>query len=113
MIRPGARPAVFAGPLALILLASMTPASAHHAAAGCATTPEIPQQTLFLHRQSQRARSARLQTRAALPRTGNLDIGEIAVIGDGNGVVERQNQFNLDHNSLTFTPAANSASYSY
>jgi len=38
------------------------------------------------------------------------DIGNIAIIEDSNGVVEKLNQFNLDGSTLTFTPTASDAS---
>ena len=109
MSRFGAWSRVLAG-----LGAALFTAAAHYSASICGTTPETPLQTLFLHRQAQRARAARIHPLDAAAPSGNRDIGNIAVIEDSGGVVERQNQFNLDDNSLTFTPsAANAASYRY
>jgi len=51
---------------------------------------------------------------AAATASANSDIGNIAVIQDTGGVVERMNQFDLGNNTLTFTPAApNAVQYSY
>jgi uncharacterized protein (TIGR03437 family) len=88
-------------------------AAAHHTISVCGTTPETPLQTLFLHRQAQRARALRVHPLDLAPISGNRDIGNIAVMEDANGAVERQNQFNLDNNSLTFTPAVNATLYQY
>ena len=85
-------------------------ASARHDAAGCGTTRETPAETLFLHRQSVRARLARRAAQAAAPAPNDRDIGNIAIIEDSGGVVEALNQFNLDGSTLTFTPAASDAS---
>jgi uncharacterized protein (TIGR03437 family) len=98
--------------LCLFVLAE--PASAHRTgAAECGSTRESTGESLFLHRQAARARAARPQA-VATAATANQDIGDIAIIQDLNGVVERQNQFNLDGNTLTFTPvSAAAAQYRY
>jgi uncharacterized protein (TIGR03437 family) len=87
----------------LIVLPAAAPVWARHHAAGCGTTGENSHEELFLHRQALRARAARPLVPAA---SGNRDIGNIAIIEDAGGVVERLNQFNLDGNTLTFTPSA-------
>lgn len=89
----------------LIALFAALPVWARHDAAGCGTTRENSNEELFLHRQALRARAAR-PLAAAPADSGNRDIGNIAIIEDAGGVVERLNQFNLDGNTLTFTPSA-------
>jgi uncharacterized protein (TIGR03437 family) len=106
------------GPFALIFACLVAPVFARHEVSACGTTRETPNETLFLHRQALRARAARLLRPMAAPAdatpSANQDIGNIAVIEDTGGVVERMNQFNLDYNTLTFTPTApNAAQYSY
>ena len=103
------------GPLSLIFACLVAPAFARHDVSFCGTTRETPNETLFLHRQAVRARAARLlKPMAAATPSANRDIGNIAIIEDGNGVVERMNQFNLDNSTLTFTPSApNAAQYRY
>src|ERR1039458_9356626 len=106
------------GPLSLIFTCLVVPVSARHDVSVCGTTRETPNESLFLHRQSLRARAARLlrpmAASAAAPPSANLDMGDIAVIEDAGGVVERLNQFNLDSNTLTFTPTApKAAQYRY
>src|ERR1017187_380506 len=96
----------------LILVSLVVPLVAHHETGGCGTSRETPAQTLFLHRQAPRARAARIRPQPAAAPSGNRDIGNIAIIEDTDGVVEFQNQFNLDNNSLTFTPSA-AAHYTY
>jgi uncharacterized protein (TIGR03437 family) len=96
----------------LIFLLSVA-AFARHDALDCGTTREIAADRLFLHRQSLRARAGRPQPRAAAT-TGDRDIGNIAVMEDTGGIVEKLNQFNLDNSTLTFTPSAPTATrYKY
>src|ERR1035441_4551310 len=109
MSRFGAWSRILAG-----LGAALLTAAAHHSASICGTTRETPLETLFLHRQAQRARAARIRPLDTTAPSGNRDIGNIAIIEDSDGVAERQNQFKPHNNSLTFTPtAANAASYRY
>src|SRR5579872_2585966 len=99
------------GILSLLIGVLGVPVAAHHDVNVCGTTRETSGETLFLHRQSMRARPRAL---AATPTSGNRDIGNIAVIEDSNGVVARQNQFNLDLKTLQFTPTQSGAAhYSY
>ena len=96
--------------LALFVLLT-APVFARHNDAICGTTRETSKEPLFAHRQILRARAARgLSALDAAPQS-NQDIGNIAVIHDSGGVVERVNQFNLDQNTLLFTPVA--AGYQY
>jgi uncharacterized protein (TIGR03437 family) len=91
----------------LIVFFAASPVWARHDAAGCGTTRENSHEELFLHRQALRTRTARpLALAPAQAASGNRDIGNIAIIEDAGGVVERLNQFNLDGNTLTFTPSA-------
>src|SRR5206468_5406667 len=90
-MRPGILLALFAIPV----LARLVPTL-------CGTTAETPAERLFLHRQ--------LLRRAPRPRAlsaphANRDAGNIAIIEDSDGVVARQNEFNLDFKTLQFTPA--------
>src|ERR1700732_5101350 len=105
----------------LTVLLAAVPVWARHDAAGCGTTRENSNEELFLHRQALRARAVRPLGPAAAAVSGNRDIGNIAIVEDAGGVVERLNQFNLDSNTLTFTPitpasaptAAGAARYRY
>ena len=92
----------------LILLLFAAPAFARHDAAGCGTTRDTSAETLFLHRQVQRARGGRAALASSTP-AADRDIGNIAIIEDTGGVVEKLNQFNLDSSTLTFTPSASAA----
>src|ERR1700674_3059915 len=89
----------------LIVFLAALPVWARHDAAGCGTTRENSNEELFLHRQALRARASRLLALAPPPSSGNRDIGNIAIIEGAGGVVERLNQFNLDGDTLTFTPS--------
>src|SRR5947207_2783042 len=102
--------------LALFCIAVLLPA--RQPTAGCGTTRESANEALFLHRQAQRARAARPPLAQASLRTSTPtargDQGNLAIIEDSNGVVERLNQFNLDFSTLTFTPGApGAARYRY
>ncbi|HTS25644.1 MAG TPA: hypothetical protein VMH81_07200 [Bryobacteraceae bacterium] len=97
------------GPSLALFAALATPAAARHATSQCGTTRETPGETIFFHRQALRARG--LAPRAA---SGNRDIGNIAIVDDADGVVTRQNQFNLDLKTLQFAPTApGAAQYGY
>ncbi|MBS1855167.1 MAG: hypothetical protein JST11_07365 [Acidobacteria bacterium] len=101
--------------LGSFLLIFCAAASARHGGQDCGTTRETPAERVFLHRQSVRAARARAAALAAPAATPNdRDTGNIAIIEDSGGVVARLNQFNLDHSTLTFTPAsAGAASYRF
>jgi hypothetical protein len=93
------------GPLSVMFACVVAPVWARHDVSGCGTTRETANETLFLHRRAVRARLLRPTAAAAdAAPPANRDIGNIAVIEDAGGVVERLNQFNLDNNTLTFTP---------
>ena len=81
-------------------------AQARHDTAGCGTTQQTGAEVLFLHRQSPR----HLQPRTATTATSNnRDIGNVAIIEDSGGVVEKLNQFNLDNTTLAFAPTTPAA----
>ncbi|HXA51922.1 MAG TPA: hypothetical protein VNV86_16515, partial [Candidatus Acidoferrum sp.] len=102
------------GSLVLLLAALGPPVCARHDTASCGTTRDTPAETLFLHSQSARTRRARLAASAATPAPNDRDIGNIAIIEDSGGVVEKLNQFNLDQSTVTFTPtAADASSYGF
>src|ERR1035437_7491602 len=94
------------GFLCLVIAVTAAPVVARHDTAGCGTTDTTPAEVLFLHRQAERARAARPRPLAAATASTNRDIGNVAIIEDGDGVIEKLNQFNLDAATLTFTPAA-------
>ena len=98
------------GMVCLALAVSASPLAARHETAGCGTSDTTPAEVLFLHRQAQRARAARMRPLAAAPvASTNRDIGNVAIIEDSDGVVEKLNQFDLDGATLTFTPVAGGA----
>ncbi len=91
---------------ALILSIFVIAAYARHDTAGCATTQQTSAEVLFLHRQSSRRLLPRAATTAA---STNRDIGNVAIIEDSGGVVEKLNQFNLDNTTLAFAPTTSAA----
>ena len=100
------------GFLLLCVAGLFAPALARHAVSLCGTSAETRRETLFLHRQAVRTRRPAPRAAAAVP--ANRDIGNIAILEDADGVVARQNDFNLDGKTLAFTPAAaNAAQYQY
>jgi uncharacterized protein (TIGR03437 family) len=104
------------GLLVVCVAALFAPAVARHAVSLCGTEAETGRERLFLHRQAVRARQrsgASLTPKAAAAESGNRDIGNIAILDDADGVVARQNEFNLDAKTLTFTPAGNPVQYRY
>lgn len=76
----------------------------------CGTSPEQRKEELHLHRQAERARlGAHLESCGAStsrPHSVAVDMGNVAILDDGDGVVARRNPFNLDQQTLTFTPSA-------
>src|SRR5690349_18510671 len=94
-----------------LLLCLAAAAVARHDSSVCGTNAETPNERLFLHRQALRARKG-LRPRAVPTASRNRDIGNIAVIEDADGIVVRQNEFNLDGQMLRFTPSASGYQYS-
>jgi uncharacterized protein (TIGR03437 family) len=76
----------------------------------CGTDAETANERLFLHRQAAKARKG-LRPLAAATASRNRDIGNLAIVEDVDGIVARQNEFNLDGKTLRFTPSA--AGYRY
>ncbi|MCX6632544.1 MAG: hypothetical protein NTW28_33485, partial [Candidatus Solibacter sp.] len=98
------------GFLYLVIAVTAAPLVARHGAAGCGTTDATPAEVLFLHRQAQRARAARPGLLAAVTArpaaSTNRDIGDVAIVEDGDGAVEKLNEFNLNAKTLAFAPVA-------
>lgn len=95
---------------AIVFLLAPAPGFARQEFGLCGTTRESAKETLFLHRQATRARAGRTARPLAVATpAANRDIGDIAIIEDGDGVVARQNPFSLDHKSITFTPTTAAA----
>ncbi len=100
------------GFLSLLVPLAAAPLLARHDLAGCGTSETTPAEVLFLHRQSVRARAGRPRPLAAATPPADRDIGNVAIVEDSNGVVEKLNQFNLDAATLTFTRSG-TAGYRY
>ncbi len=83
--------------------------------ASCGTHRDTAREALSLHRASARYRQqvkAMSAAAAAVPAPApSADIGDIAVVGDGEGVVSRLNPFNLNRKTLAFAPTR--AGYRY
>src|ERR1017187_3544254 len=95
------------GFLSLAIAMMAAPVMARHDTTGCGTTGTTPAEVVFLHRQAERARAARLRPLAAAATAStNRDVGNVAIIENRDGVVDTLNQFDLDNATLTFTPAA-------
>jgi len=78
----------------------------------CGTHAQKAQEELFLHRQAVRHRaSGRVQSPVVVAR---MDVGQIALIDDSNGVVGRSNPFDLNQRTLRFVPSKpDAASYRF
>ena len=99
------------GFLCVVLAVTATPVAARHDTGVCGTTAATPAEVMFLHRQAERARAARRRPLAAAAAIStNRDIGNVAILEDGDGVVEKLNQFNLAASTLTFTAAGGGSS---
>jgi uncharacterized protein (TIGR03437 family) len=95
------------GPI-LLALALVVPAWPRHSAPDCGTSRETPIERQFFHRQALKHAP---RPRVAAPASGNRDIGNIAIMEDSSGVVARQNDFNLDGQTLQFTLQAGAYRY--
>lgn len=97
--------------LALLLSAlSFAPAfAAGPATPGCGTHNQRTVEELFLHRQAERSRGLdrqrRLKALTASAVAANQDIGNVAVIDGGDGVVATRNPFNLNRRTVEFSPS--------
>src|SRR5437868_15246246 len=87
--------------LTIVLLLAF-PALARHVPTLCGTTAETANERLFLHRQLIRKG---LRPRLLATPAANRDSGNIAIVEDTDGIVARQNEFNLDFQTLRFSPA--------
>jgi hypothetical protein len=95
--------------VALLLLAFLAaPVFARREPTLCGTTAETANERLFLHRQAVRKG---MRPRAVASPSANRDTGNIAIIEDTDGIVARQNEFNLDLKTLSFTPSASRYTY--
>jgi uncharacterized protein (TIGR03437 family) len=83
------------------------PAIARSLPPGCGTHPLKLQEEMFLHRQAARKHPAALRARVA---SAAQDVGNIAVLDAGGGVVIARNQFDLDRRTLSFLPTSAAAS---
>jgi uncharacterized protein (TIGR03437 family) len=79
----------------------------------CGTDRERRKEELHLHRQAELARRMAgvqaIGARSSSGRAAIRDIGNVAVLEDADGVVAQRNPFNLDLQTLTFTPSAPAA----
>ncbi len=92
----------------LVVTVVSAPVVARHATSLCATSVETSRETLFVHKQALRraaSRNTALRPQDAAPAAGRPDIGNIAIVEDGGGAVQRQNEFNLDLKTLQFLPS--------
>ncbi|MEO8372950.1 MAG: hypothetical protein ABI806_27440 [Candidatus Solibacter sp.] len=89
------------------------PLPARQEFAVCATNGTTPAESLFLHRQAQRARAGKPRPLASAAAATSRDIGNIAVIEDSDGIVETLNEFNLRNLTVTFTPVAGATRYKF
>jgi len=92
----------------LVCLTLISSGSARQIPSVCGTNRELRKQELFLHRQAVRARHRALQladARTAAALAPAQDVGDIAILPDDGGVVARRNLFDLDQQTLTFSPA--------
>src|SRR5260370_40334477 len=93
------------GFVCLAIAVCAAPLAARHETAGCGTSDTTPAEELFLHRQAQRARAARIRPLAAASAAStNRDIGNEPIIEAGDGLVEKLNTVDLNRATLTFTP---------
>ena len=74
------------GSILLAVILAAVSAFARHTAPSCGTTRETPAERQFFHRQ---AIKHPLRPRAAMAAPSGRDVGDIAVMDDGNGVVYR------------------------
>jgi uncharacterized protein (TIGR03437 family) len=97
-------------PVFALLFCVTAPVFARREPSLCGTTVETANERIFLHGQSLRARKgARSMAVAAI--SANRDAGNIAIIEDADGIVARQNEFNLDLKTLRFTPGTSGYAY--
>ncbi len=98
--------------IAAVLISSL---SARQEQAVCGTHRDKWHEAVHLHRQAERARivrafqSGNAGLAAASTRTATRDSGNLVIMEDGDGVVERMNTFMLSRRTITFQPTAATA----
>jgi uncharacterized protein (TIGR03437 family) len=103
--------------LRLVLFAALFAAClpARQEQAVCGTHRDKWQETVYLHRQAERRRLARklenqtVGLAAASTRAAARDSGNIAIMEDGDGVVDRMNSFTLNGRTIAFQPTTETA----
>ncbi|MEI9812708.1 MAG: hypothetical protein WDO18_08545 [Acidobacteriota bacterium] len=90
-----------------LLIGIVTVAAAKDKLLECGSYFTKAQEERFLHARHTARRSAARSADAVASRTAmaNRDVGDIAVIGAGNGVVGTRNPLDLASKTLTYTPA--------
>lgn len=100
-----------------VIFLSLTPGFCRQDPVICGTHPLKSKEELHLHRQWVRTRTSlrkKYGLMVAQPAAAARDIGNIAIVEDTDGVIARRNEFNLDQQTITFTPtAANAARYRF
>src|SRR4051794_21814468 len=87
--------------IVLLLALAAVPALARRVPTICGTTAETANERVFLHGQVLRKG---LRPRLLAMPAANRDSGNIAVLEDTDGIVARQNEFNLNFQTLRFSP---------
>ncbi len=98
-------------------LLAIAPGESRQVTVTCGTYRDRVQEDMQLHRRMLRLRRERMLRQqsaqggaaagGALPAAApRADIGDIAVIEDGDGVVGQRDDFNLDNKTLKFTPSS-------
>lgn len=79
----------------------------------CGTHGERAAEEAYLHKRSESRRgispAVRLKALAARAASGNIDVGDIAVIDDSDGVVAQPNAFDLRGKTVAFLPSNGAA----
>jgi uncharacterized protein (TIGR03437 family) len=95
-------------PIRAILIVALSLHAATPSRPECGTYAQRAHEEVFLHRQHMAAR-ARMKLAKATDRAAaqaNQDAGQVAIIDDSAGVIDRRNVFNLDGRTLTFQPVS-------
>lgn len=94
------------------LLCLWAPAPARQDRVVCGTHREKWREELHLHRSAERVRVMRMKQSGlqAQPARAAKDLGNIAILSDGDGVVAQRNEFNLVYQTLSFLPSTSDAS---
>ncbi len=95
----------FAWACAVALVTGQILSAAREQAADCGTQPGRLQLEMFLHQRHVLSRAIRREGAVRDPTPViNQNVGSIAVMDDSGGVVGRRNPFDLDHQTLAFSP---------